>query len=393
MWNMALLEMLFSADEANAISLIPVGHPDCNDKLVWNFSQDGNYSVKSGYSLLMELSFVKPRAENSFTGSQHDHWNKIWQLQVSPKIQNFLWRVCHNALATNENLHKRLHSVSDLCKRCELQSESIEHILFFCPFAEAVWGISSFSYRPRKEGFPGFVRWWNEAVETIPVFGSFSAKELIACLCWQLWKARNTFVFDSVPGRPLQVWNSALKDYSDLKAVIQPHHGRVNGPDNVLWTPPLANGIKINCDASFDANSKRVGIAAVARDCTGRIIDALIRTTSVLVAEALAIRLGSTLLIRNGWNNAILEADDELLIKRLVFDPGGCPWEISAIIEDVKLLTANVYNLSFSHVRRSGNCIADWVAKMSRQGRCPPDWMIIHPAELLSLLHCNPVSS
>lgn len=56
----------------------------------------------------------------------------------------------------------------------------------------------------------------------------------------------------------------------------------------------------------MDSGSQMTGIAAIAGDCNGRIlngINALVRTTSVRVAEALALRLGSVLAKRWQSNN------------------------------------------------------------------------------------------
>ncbi|XVF06509.1 hypothetical protein REPUB_Repub06bG0054400 [Reevesia pubescens] len=80
-------------------------------------------------------------------------------------------------------------------------------------------------------------------------------------------------------------------------------------------------------EVSFELHgiSHKVGIAAVAHDYNGHILDgthALIQTSSISMAKALVIRLGSSLILRKEWSNVILENDDAELVKRLVFYPG-----------------------------------------------------------------------
>ncbi|KAK8621917.1 hypothetical protein V6N13_097545 [Hibiscus sabdariffa] len=62
--------------------------------------------------------------------------------------------------------------------------------------------------------------------------------------------------------------------------------------------------IKINCDALFEKSRKFVGIASVARSSYGVIVDGInaqALASSTLVAECLALRLGSYLIERQGW--------------------------------------------------------------------------------------------
>lgn len=90
-----------------------------------------------------------------------------------------------------------------------------------------------------------------------------------------------------------------------------------NVSENQRWRKPTFGTVKINCDASMDSGSPMTGIAAIARDYNGKIIDgtnAVVRTTSVRVAEALALRLGSVLENRWQWQSIIFESNNKELI-------------------------------------------------------------------------------
>ena len=54
-------------------------------------------------------------------------WKKIWQLQVPPKIKNFLWRACRNVLPTKQALLKRKVTVDPIYERCHSVVEESVH--------------------------------------------------------------------------------------------------------------------------------------------------------------------------------------------------------------------------------------------------------------------------
>ncbi|XP_045831279.1 uncharacterized protein LOC123922626 [Trifolium pratense] len=87
---------------------IPIIDKTQPDMLTWDCTQDGQYSVKSGYHAIMEWGNI-PNASPS-NNSQHI-WNVLWKLKVPPKHSHLLWRVLHNALPVKNNLFKR--GVSD----------------------------------------------------------------------------------------------------------------------------------------------------------------------------------------------------------------------------------------------------------------------------------------
>ncbi|KAL5542393.1 hypothetical protein UlMin_010103 [Ulmus minor] len=53
-WNKALIEYLFNAKDAKAILSLPIGSFEHDDVLFWNFTKDGDYTVKSGYKVALD---------------------------------------------------------------------------------------------------------------------------------------------------------------------------------------------------------------------------------------------------------------------------------------------------------------------------------------------------
>lgn len=63
----------------------------------------------------------------------------MWKLHTPPRINTFLWKVAHHRLMTNSERHLRGIAASDLCPRCNLQSETIMHTLRDCKIVLEMW--------------------------------------------------------------------------------------------------------------------------------------------------------------------------------------------------------------------------------------------------------------
>lgn len=110
------------------------------DKPIWRRSRDGVYSVKLGYKAAWEKERVKKGsgASGSYRPSK-GLWQGLWNIRICPKVHNFLWRAVSGALATNEALYRRRCAKSPACIICKTQVESVEHLLFLCPWAAQCW--------------------------------------------------------------------------------------------------------------------------------------------------------------------------------------------------------------------------------------------------------------
>jgi Reverse transcriptase (RNA-dependent DNA polymerase)/zinc-binding in reverse transcriptase/Endonuclease/Exonuclease/phosphatase family len=111
------------------------------DRLIWSRAKSGRYSVKEGYSM-MKAGPVDIR-EN-----ERRMWTLLWQVKgIIPRVRVFIWRACHNAIATTYEMHRRIHAIDPICPRCHGENEYIMHCLFFCPSSRAAWFVSDVSIR------------------------------------------------------------------------------------------------------------------------------------------------------------------------------------------------------------------------------------------------------
>lgn len=102
-WNAHLIREWFSQEDANNILHIHIPLEDVEDEWQWIHTVDGQYTVKSGYALLVRDA---PGATHHYL-SDKKFWKFLWALNMAPKWKFFVWRVIHEALGTMVNLQRR----------------------------------------------------------------------------------------------------------------------------------------------------------------------------------------------------------------------------------------------------------------------------------------------
>lgn len=137
-WRILEIERLFLPFEAKLIQGIPLSFVRNKDSVFWPQNHDRNYSVKSGYKLLLEdeVAYL-PSASNPCP--LKGVWKEIWKLKVPPRIRNLLWRAGFDSLPMWVNLAKRKVLTDTLCPHCNLEPEDTVHTLWSCPSLTEVW--------------------------------------------------------------------------------------------------------------------------------------------------------------------------------------------------------------------------------------------------------------
>ena len=129
-WNVIAIRQHLPLYEDRILQIIPSSF-NKHDELVWLPDASGLYNSKSGYALARKSIHIPVTAEYP--------WRKcIWNLNIAPKIQSFLWRALNGALPVGYTLLIRGLQAESRCKRCG-ETETPLHLFFSCPFAARVW--------------------------------------------------------------------------------------------------------------------------------------------------------------------------------------------------------------------------------------------------------------
>jgi hypothetical protein len=155
-WDMDVLGNLFREEEVRAIKSIPLSRTNQPDMMIWRGTVNGQFSVKSAYHLAKEIE-DRQKAECSKGMQNREVWKLIWKLKVPNVEKNFIWRACHDILPTRENLQKRKVVNDPLCPVCGKEEETTVHILWNCPSAMDVWGVSCKKFQKSSLTGPRFI--------------------------------------------------------------------------------------------------------------------------------------------------------------------------------------------------------------------------------------------
>ena len=134
-WRVELLEVLFSPRDTEMILQIPLCSSWPADEIVWHYSRDGSFSVKTAYHLARTLEDLRSSQVGVSTASSATNWTKIWGLEVPPKVQHFVWRLVSGILPVRRNLCRRIMLPNAKCCWCLAEVEDEVHVFKDCAFA------------------------------------------------------------------------------------------------------------------------------------------------------------------------------------------------------------------------------------------------------------------
>lgn len=216
-----------------------------------------------------------------------------------------------------------------------------------------------------------------------------------AMLGWCIWKARNEFIFQSLPVVAKNIalrMEQAWEEFNSL--MINPTanasgNAIPSGSETKRWKPPEKGKFKFNCDASWNKTTGEGFGAVVLRNHTGDLVDGKkfkvtgTSGTSALACEAMALREACFMAAALKLQDVQIESDNKELISLSVseLDP---PWDCACIIQDIRKIVKD-FHVSVSWIPRSINCVAHWVASVV-SGLLPQNWVSMIPAELSQIL-------
>jgi hypothetical protein len=199
-WKSELVLNSFNDFEARQILNIPLSWLLPEDKMIWSWERNGQYSVRSAYHLLKEET-LRANPEPSTAGNT-EIWKAIWTVQAPQRVKHFLWRVAKRILPTRCRLEQKGVVLDPSCPFCHNEKESQEHIFMNCQEIRRFWFISPLGLHvPTNVNlFQWMVQWLSNS--------NFMATQLFSLSLWTIWKMRNDAVFNKkVPNIMLVVQN------------------------------------------------------------------------------------------------------------------------------------------------------------------------------------------
>ncbi|KAK7274018.1 hypothetical protein RIF29_15088 [Crotalaria pallida] len=89
-WDRDTIYNLFDHYEAGHITRIQLRRSIQDDCLIWSFSNDGMYCVRSGYAIALDLLF--PGSSSSSSNATQISWKKLWSAPAIPRTKELRWK-------------------------------------------------------------------------------------------------------------------------------------------------------------------------------------------------------------------------------------------------------------------------------------------------------------
>ena len=353
-WKVAVVEEIFIDRDIKCILGIPLNLTTLQDEIVWAFTKDGCFSVKTAYML----------GKGGSLDNFHQAWVDIWNLNTSPKVRHFLWRLCSNSLPVRAMLRRRHMIEEDSCPWGCGEPETSYHAIFGCPRLSELWaaaGCVELCGDPSVASFCEHVVGWRDIVAKVKIKGVF--------LAWVIWGERNSWVFNnkSTPHNLLLARVARLaEEYGEYSAKIYKACRTSVSASPSHWLAPPVGVVKLNVDASLSTDGW-VGLGVVARTSNGEILFAAVRRVRACwapeVAEAKAISMAVRLGRKFGLQDVIMESDCQVVINRLSKNAFFLS-DLDGVLHDIVSSCVCFSSFLWSHVKRDGNCVAHNLAKL-----------------------------
>ncbi|KAM6562510.1 hypothetical protein CsatB_022508 [Cannabis sativa] len=192
-------------------------------------------------------------------------------LKIPPKIRNFLWRATLGVLPTCIQLQKCHVPVNVDCPLCNAHAKTVHHALVECEFAKDAWNRSMVDVWAEATTFSSWL---------LGIFGRGHEGEMeeVTVVSWAIWRARNEFVWQKKSWPASNIVASARNMLNQYKFAqgrkglsLSPLHD--GGRNLERWITLELNKIKVNVDGALFEQEGRFGMASVARNHHGAMVE------------------------------------------------------------------------------------------------------------------------
>ncbi|XVF73428.1 hypothetical protein PTKIN_Ptkin12aG0201100 [Pterospermum kingtungense] len=296
-------------------------------KRIVRLQDDSGHWVKDevGLAILVkdyfEALFAPVLSSNSHFHIPGD-WHRLWQLNVPPKVKNFVWRAAREILPTRDRLRSRGVDVPMTCIFCSNALENSWNLFIDCTFAQSCWqhiGLAD-KVNGLTSTADSFMEWLFAAIGALqdPVVGK------IVMIIWSIWRERNERFWKNIQRHTSSMVCHGLEclcewlqveNQSDVPRAFQGSFGCSK------WHPPPPSFVKCNCDAVVFHDIGKTSMGIVLRDEVGDLLAykmlKLLGLPEVKECEALALLEPISWVCTLGYHQVTFETDSQLVFNAL----------------------------------------------------------------------------
>ncbi|XP_026458687.1 uncharacterized protein LOC113359235 [Papaver somniferum] len=335
------------------------------DTRVWTGTMSGEFTIHSVVECFREHY-------QKVTWARH-----VWHPTLHPTTASNVWKIVRGICSTNEKRKSKGYSLASKCYMCGVDSDNLEHILWFCNFSQIIWkwlgGIFLFCNPESYEDVMNFAKNKSGAVKDIWL--------LVASITMmEIWFLRIRICFEeekvnlgNFKRRIIQytkdcavriksyMWECSY-DYMVFKNFDLKHQPiKPQRIIEVSFFLPARDQILICCDGSSRGNPGAAGYGFVCRDEMGGCIYAEATGLGIAtnyIAELMAITGAAEWDIQNNKLDICINSDFKAAVS--AYMSGRLPWFMQVRWKRLKEL---LHNIKLVHSLREVNFSADSMAK------------------------------
>lgn len=360
-WKKEIIESLFLPEIANQIIAMPLSVNGGEDRRIWRFTKNGMFTVKSAYHVTVE-KYSQATLHHQSPSAIPSNWKRLWRIQTLPRVRNFLWKVCMNAVPTRANLAKRHIMADAICGMCGEEPETVDHALLHCREIAQIWYISPLRIDMRHHSGSSFKELLWETMDKQPA----AVSSLMAFTAWEIWQARNKLYFEDKKFEMISVLHRAQNGFMEYTASYEKEE-QTSGVQvmKCQWIKPELGKLKCNCDAAVHQDGI-IGMGFVVRDHEGNIRLAgkneMRAEGSTTLLEGLAMRYALQMISQYHISVEYVESDNLSLVESVLGHQKPEVY-VDIITQDIRNLATSVDNPKFKYVQRQANKVAHHLAR------------------------------
>ncbi|XP_074278370.1 uncharacterized protein LOC141601961 [Silene latifolia] len=235
-WNPHIIFRLFNFSTAKNILAMEPPVLDSDDFLYWKYTEDGSFTIRSGYKYLLSQRPSPPPLLSSFP------WKLVWRFPFSSKFPLLVWRLAHGILPTRTVLAHRGFNLDRLCPLCQCVPETPEHLFRSCDITQHIWRSSTLGICSLANPTVSFIQWLADHISYLHRVSKTEFNSLLYffCILRSIWLTRNSIVFENSPVHPAR--------FLQLAETLHSFHSRLPSlrhEDHQLRLPSVLEGT--NC--------------------------------------------------------------------------------------------------------------------------------------------------
>ncbi|KAK5818384.1 hypothetical protein PVK06_023320 [Gossypium arboreum] len=181
-WKTELIKGTFSEVDAQRILQISLARLPQDDFLAWRGEPTGEYTVRSGYRLLLHGNSIN---NNGYNPSENRKcYKNLWKSDLPSKLKITAWRA-----TLKSNLRTKRLITDDVCPRCKQEVENRNHVFRDCTVSKETWNSLNFIWPVNLVDLE-FMEWftWIVSNSSMDICRSF------LYTIWAIWLARNKWI-------------------------------------------------------------------------------------------------------------------------------------------------------------------------------------------------------